>query len=104
MHVCLRKCAKDKCKQHIQKNKQISADANVVRRGVVATHGLRISGRRGALGNTMGKRNCIWCSGISGASFRVPITAKAHEASCSRNCLAGPGSNKQLWIISQKAG
>ena len=115
--ACLRQGTKDKCKAGFPKNLQISEVAKVVCRGVAAKHGLRISGRRNALGSILGKRNCPWFSGTLPAfaalfrsntntspNFRVPITAKTHEASCGRDCLDREDSDKKLWLVAQKAG
>ena len=37
-------------------------------------------------------------------NYRVPITAKTHESTCTRGCVSNSESNKRLWIIAQKAG
>lgn len=50
LYACLRNGTKDKCKHGHPKDKQVSKKAKVVCRGVAAKHGLRIFGRRNALG------------------------------------------------------
>ena len=117
LYACLRKGTKEKCKGGFPKDKQLTMQAKVVCRGVAAKHGLRVSGRRNALGSILGKRACPWFSGTAAAfsalfrsntntmpNLRVPITAKTHEQSCTRNCVTGSDSSKKLWIIAQKAG
>ena len=103
-----------RCRGKFPKTKQITCTARVVCPGIAAEHGLRISGRRNALGTILARRRCAWLSGTmplfafvfasdthTGPSFRVPLTAKTHE--CPKDCVASAGSIKRLSRLAQRA-
>ena len=52
-----------RCRGKFPKTKQITCTAKVVCPGIAAQHGLRISGRRNALGSILARRLCAWMSG-----------------------------------------
>ena len=88
---------KDECKHGFPKTKLLTEKALVVCPGIAQKHGLRVSGRRSALGSILPRRNCVWINGTAPAfavafgfntdvspNDRLPITEKTHEASCIR--------------------
>ena len=88
---------KDECKHGFPKTKLLTEKALVVCPGIAQKHGLRVSGRRSALGSILPRRNCVWINGTAPAfavafgfntdvspNDRLPITKKTHEASCIR--------------------
>jgi len=102
------------CKARFPKTKQLSLSAKVLCKGLALRHGLRVSGRRNALGSVLSRRRSPWLSGTSrlfaavfrsnthtGPSFRVPLTAKTHE--CEGACLTTGVSTKRLAVCTQRA-
>ena len=92
--------ARHKCKHDFPMKKVIS-ESKVICRGSARRFGLRVSGRRNALGSILTKRVCKWASGCSPAmalvfrcnthtlpNFRVPITKETHDKDCKADCLA----------------
>ena len=88
------------CKGNFPKEKQVTAVARIVCKGVAAQMGLRVRGRRNALGAVMGKRNCAWLCGSARIltalfrsntntmpNYRVPILPNTHDARCEENCV-----------------
>ena len=72
----------------------------VVCLGNARKHGLRVSGRRNALGSILGRRRCEYASGTmtgflslfrhnthTGPNYRVPLLAKTHDPDCDADCL-----------------
>ena len=102
--------------------KKLCIDAPVcVCRGMAKKLGLRVSGRRNALGKAIGRRRCEWQSGTAPAfavlfrsnshtapNYRVPLMAKTHddEACPSKTCAAwarDPKTSKILSKLAQRA-
>ena len=88
---------KDECKHGFPKTKLLTEKALVVCPGIAQKHGLRVSGRRSALGSIMPRRNCVWINGTAPAfavafgfntdvspNDRLPIIKETHEVSCIR--------------------
>ena len=88
---------KDECKHGFPKTKLLTENALVVCPGVAEKRGLRVSGRRNALGSILPRRNCVWINGTAPAlavafgfntdispNDRLPVIKETHEASCAR--------------------
>ena len=89
---------KDECKHGFPKTKLLTEKSLVVCPGIAQRHGLRVSGRRNALGSILPRRNCVWINGTAQAftvafgfntdispNDRLPIIKETHEASCIRS-------------------
>ena len=89
---------KDECKHGFPKTKLLTEHALVVCPGIAQQRGLRVSGRRNALGSILPRRNCVWVNGTAPAfavafgfntdvspNDRLPVTKGTHEASCTRS-------------------
>jgi hypothetical protein len=61
--ACMSKGYKDKCKHDFPKQKQMALKARVICRGNARTFGVRVKGKRNALGLTLNRRTCEWQSG-----------------------------------------
>jgi len=105
-----------RCKGGFPKVKQLSLKPKVVCPGVAKKHGLRVSGRRNALGSLLGKRFCPWRSGIApgfaaffrantntSPNFRPPPSAKTHDPECTRPCLDRKRPVEYLAMVTQRA-
>ena len=60
---CLAKGSKHECKAKFPHTKRLNLIAKVVCPGNARKHGLRVPGRRNALGGILGRRRCEWVSG-----------------------------------------
>ena len=103
------------CKADFPKLKQCSDITKIVCPGVAKKHGLRVSGRRNALGSILGKRKCEWFSGTAppmaalfrtnthtAPNYRVAVAEKTHESTCKRDCVKRC-SAKKMQAIAQRA-
>ena len=91
--ACKRKdCKKGTCKHGFPKVKQLNLKRRVICAGNAAKFGLRVSGRRNALGSILGKRTKVWQSGTTPGfaaifranthtqpNHRLPILEKTHD-------------------------
>ena len=97
---CLAKGSKHECKAKFPHTKRLNLIAKVVCPGNARKHGLRVSGRRNALGGILGRRRCEYASGTmtgfpslfrhnthTGPNYRVPLLAKTHDPDCQADCL-----------------
>ena len=97
------------CKGGFPKEKQVTAVARIVCKGVATQMALRVRGRRNALGSIMGKRNCQWLCGSARIltsllrsntntmpNYRVPILPETHDARCGQNCVDDDGMMQKL--------
>lgn len=86
------------CKHGFPKTKLLTENALVVCPGIAEKCGLRVSGRRNALGSILSRRNCVWINGTAAAfavafgfntdispNDRLPIMKETHEVSCTRS-------------------
>ena len=86
------------CKHGFPKTKLLTEKALVVCPGIAEKCGLRVSGRRNALGSILSRRNCVWINGTAPAfavafgfntdvspNDRLPIIKETHEVSCTRS-------------------
>ena len=86
--ACRSKRKPKECKHGYPFTKRLSARVKVVCRGVAKAHGLAVSGRHGALGAILGRRNCAWHTGTHGA-FATWLRSNSHIASNDRLPAAG---------------
>ena len=100
MRGCLAKGSKNECKAKFPQSKRLNLMAKVICHGNARKHGLRVSGRRNALGSILGRRRCEYASGTMvgfpilfrhnthrGRNYRVPLLAKTHDSDCDADCL-----------------
>mgnify|MGYP000148713704 CR=1 FL=1 len=84
--------------------------------GIARQHGLRVSGRRNAIGDVLGKRPCVWyseccrlhcvvsrCNTHNKPHIRIPILPQTHEKTCNAGCLDDVGLQKTMQIAVQRA-
>ena len=116
--ACLAKGKAGLCKGGFPKEKQMDAKVRVVCAGNAKTFGLRVSGRRNALGSLLGLRKEGWLCGTAPGfavcfrsntntmpNFRVPSTSETHDdENCKRRCASAPGVLKRLCRIASRAG
>ena len=119
---CKGKTQKLVCKANFPRPEcQCLSTSLVICGGLAKKLGLKTTGRRNALGSTLGKRRCQWQSGTHPAfavlfrsnthtapNFRVPIMPGTHEDSvchskCCRRILEGPDAARQLKVQSKIA-
>ena len=104
------------CKHEFPKEKQVTTDVKVICLGNAAKHGLRVRGKRNALGSILGRRNCPWLCGsarILTATFRsntntvpnyrVPIMPETHDEDCKSECLKDENMLQRLCVAASKA-
>ena len=97
---CLAKGSKNESKAKVPLTKRLNLVPKVVCLGNARKHGLRVSGRRNALGSILGRRRCQWLSGTmtgflslfrhnihTGPNYRVPLLASTHDPECKADCL-----------------
>ena len=97
--ACRKKGAPNKCKHNFPK--VLNEKVRVICRGNARKFAQSTAGRRNALGIVLDKRDDPWLSGTMHAftlllfgnshtavNFRVPLSAKTHDADCNRGCLA----------------
>ena len=97
---CLAKGTKNECKAKFPLTKRLNLIPKVVCPGNARKHGLRVSGRRNALGSILGRRRCQWLSGTmtsflfrfphnrhTGPNYRVLLLASTHDPECKADCL-----------------
>ena len=100
MRGCLAKGSKHDCKAKFPHTKRLNGMPKVVCPGNARKHGLRVSGRRNALGSILGRRRCEYASGTmtgflslfrhnthTGPNYRVPLLARTHDPECEADCL-----------------
>jgi len=88
------------CKHNFPKDDQITPKGKVICKGNCKKHGLRIRGRRNALGSILGRRNDAWLCGSARVmtalfrsntntmpNYRVPIMDGTHDPDCTEDCL-----------------
>ena len=84
--------------------------------GIAQRHGLRVSGRRNALGSILPRRNCKWINGTAPAftvafgfntdispNDRLPIIKETHEASCIRSSCVKDISQGEIARVESRA-
>ena len=107
---------KDECKHGFPKTKLLTEKALVVCPGIAQRHGLRVSGRRNALGSILPRRNCVWINGTAPAltvafgfntdispNDRLPIIKETHEASCNRSSCVKDVSTGEVARVESRA-
>lgn len=90
--------------------------SNISLAGNAVKHGLRVRGRRNALGSILGKRNCPWLCGsgrpltaMFGSNtntmpnYRVPVLPCTHDPNCTAGCLKDVRLLHKLSMIISKA-
>ena len=122
LHNCAKKKSKSAtCKHDFPMTKLCIDSPAVVCRGVAKKLGLKVSGRRNAVGKIMGRRRCEWQSGTCPAlaiqfrsnthtspNFRVPLMPETHDKSvCSSPACAqwitAPRTTKVISKLAQRA-
>ena len=96
--------------------KRLNLIPKVVCPGNSRRFGLKVSGRRNALGAVLVRRRCPWFSGTHPAKaafirsnthvlpiYRIPLTAKTHDPDCKAGCLDNPTLIKAMVACAQKA-
>ena len=91
-------------------------DASISLAGNAMKHGLRVRGRRNALGSILGKRNCPWLNGTARPlaamfgsntdtkpNYRVPLLSCTHDPNCLAGCIRDLRSLHKLSMIISKA-
>ncbi len=116
--ACKRKgCKTGTCKHGFPKVKQVNAKRRVLCAGTAAKYGLRVSGRRNALGSILGKRTNVWQSGTTPGfaaifrsnshtqpNHRLPLLEKTHdEDECRKGCVEDRRRLLQICKIAQRA-
>ena len=104
------------CKANFPKDKELTGTARIVCKGVAVEVGLRVRGRRNALGVILGKRNCPWLCGSARIltalirsntntmpNYRVPILPCTHDAKCQENCVTDEAMMQRLCLAASKA-
>jgi hypothetical protein len=112
---CRSKRSKLACKGDFPKTKRLNLVPKVVCPGNARKHGLRVSGRRNALGSVLSVRRCEWMSECApgfavivrdnthtAPNYRVPLTEQTHDAKCKKDCLRTSKLAK-LCAIAQRA-
>ena len=113
--ACTSSRCKDKCKAGFPKEKQMTLKARLICPGNFRTFGLRIRGKRNALGLTLNRRTCQWQSGTcpsfavifrsnshTAPNYRLPPNPEYHDDElCSRDC--GHGTVKLLRTMAKVA-
>ena len=107
---------KDECKHGFPKTKLLTEKPLIVCPGIAHRHGLRVSGRRNALGSILPRRNCIWINGTAPAftvafgfntdispNDRLPIIKETHEASCIRSSCVKDISQGEIARVESRA-
>ena len=116
--ACLAKGKTGLCKGGFPKGKQINSKVRVICAGNAKTFGLRVSGRRNALGSLLGIRKDGWLCGTAPGfavcfrsntntmpNFRVPITSATHDdENCKMHCVSTAGALRRLCRIASRAG
>ncbi|CAE7884649.1 TTC28 [Symbiodinium microadriaticum] len=101
LNACRAKKKPDECKHGFPATRRLNLVPNVICRGNARHHGLRLQGRRNALGTVLGRRRNEWLSGTcpvfaivfranshTAPNFRVPITARTHDPNCTCDCVS----------------
>jgi len=115
--ACTSKGKGDKCKHDFPKLKQLTQAARVICRGNARVFGLRVKGRRNALGLTLSRRSCEWQSGTCPAfaaifrsnshtspNYRLPPCPEYHDDEhCDKNCGQSDGSIRIISRLAQRA-
>jgi len=104
------------CKAGHPKDKELTGTARIVCKGVAVQVGLRVRGRRNALGAVLGKRNCPWLCGSARIltalvrsntntmpNYRVPILPCTHDAQCQENCVTDEAMMQRLCLAASRA-
>ena len=112
---CRSKKGPNQCKQNFPLTRRLGLIPKVVCRGNCRKHGLRVSGRRNALGSIIGKRRSEWFSGTmrslaagirdnthTAPNWRVPLLRETHDADCKKKCWKETSLQK-LIAIAQRA-
>lgn len=95
LSACKSKRKPTECKYAFPKDNCISEICRVICHSNAKKYGLRVSGRRNALGSVLGKRNEGWLSGTTPAfaawfrsntnttpNYRVPLSQETHDTDC----------------------
>ena len=114
----LRTCRAKKgigCKHNFPMTKRLNLIPKVICPGNCRKHGLRVSGRRNALGSVLNKRREEWRSGSGrayavifrhnthkGPNYRVPLLPSTHDPECKANCLE-KHATKTMTAAAQRA-
>jgi len=104
------------CKHNYPKDSQVTTTVKIICKGNCKKHGLRIRGRRNALGSILGKRNCSWICGSARImtalvrsntntmpNYRVPIIDSTHDPECEADCLKDDTMLRRLASAISKA-
>ena len=112
LKACIPKSGKKECKSGFPKDKELNEDKPLLLcKGLARARGLPTSGTRGCVGQTLGRRTCVWKNGTSRAfpaalcwansdvspNYRLPISGKhtaAHvleiawqRVPCAQSCV-----------------
>ena len=82
-------------------DKRLVLKPKIICPGNARVHGLRVAGRRNALGSVLSRRRCRWRSGAAramaaflrhnthtGPNYRVPLLQQTHDPECKHDCLS----------------
>jgi len=88
------------CKAGFPAEKRLILEPKIICPGNARKHGLRVAGRRNALGSVLSRRRCPWRSGSAramaaflrhnthtGPNYRVPLMKETHDPACQADCL-----------------
>ena len=105
----------DECKAGFPMDKRINHKEKVICPGNCSQHGLRVSGRRNALGSILPRRTDPWFSGTCPAfavwfrsnthtapNYRVPLLSTTHDPCCKADCLTSH-TTEQMIACAQRA-
>ena len=100
IHGCKSKKNGTKCRHNFPLLKKMTLEPKVVCPGNCRRYGLRVSGRRNALGSLLTRRTCPWFSGTTPSfavafrsntntspNYRVPLLQQTHDPDCKSRCL-----------------
>ena len=112
----MKKTRKDNCLCKAGFPKARVASVTLICPGNAKKFGLRVTGRRNALGQILGERECEWFSGTSGilahvlrsntnvqTPCRLPILPETHDPGCKRGACLDPLQSRRMMRVAQRA-